>query len=899
MLAQQNPLESWNFAGNNWENGQIKATEVNLLSSKYNRKQEAGVSFISIKEDQENGMVTLYKDLPETFTLSFWMRIPEGQFPEDVRLFWTMDNSMILRFTPNHWLYQTRVKLPDGAIIQDNQIIKLDGNSFDSYNYLIDGKWHQVVMQFTPRTGMKSLFIDGNQREDWNKQTRAGNLCGADNCNKNLIFNHLSRTNSLYEGDLGPVSLYNRILSQNQIKSQFESTVGGMNPGLQVTTSSTRDVEVTGAIDPKEFPKAETGIVREAKIQLENFPYPRYFPGHQLRPNINLINPIFMAGYRVTDRNLTDAISVMVPMVEDLWVNWNYTLTLVSNYSYKLPSGNQAEYILSLIDLANKHPELPVAMVTAWAQIKPNLMGGTFIGPNIMQRTLKPEYYLQNGTRRYIAHDGAIKPLPQIYRPTAPDALWKEDGEYQQEGLEEIMDRLRRPINIVTENGEVTPWPMDESVLSKDQVVLHDYQNSGYDSWQQYFSAVKTNMRSTYRDAFMDHPKLRGAEFTWYAIDGGPYNLDRFNWNIAKKALKPVNGQYYSTPNFYVRTPDNWAKWKGPWRGWEWISITRKVEIADGDKLFSPFVAAGWAQDPEINVRPTQWLGLLKCLSVVGAEYYQVGIFNEKGVQYFPFPDNYIWQAAIPAYAQAITSRYEEILREGNLLVNAEGQAITEYDCGDPRVLFTARKHDDTNEYIFSTTLQPNSNIRGNVPDETIVNVTVDGMEMKVKVRRQGSVYYLDMRNPNRPVITQLDSWHETGHPDWWTRNFHFEAEVPDYLQDCRVLSDIPTPGDYTDFRSYISPDGPDACTKYHFNPREVGNYTLDVVAKSTTVQGKIQVMLDEVVIGEITVSRGNNWQTFTLNNRALRGIDTTNHVLSLHMTGNTLQVDKVTLTRN
>lgn len=42
--------------------------------------------------------------------------------------------------------------------------------------------------------------------------------------------------------------------------------------------------------------------------------------------------------------------------------------------------------------------------------------------------------------------------------------------------------------------------------------------------------------------------------------------------------------------------------------------MVRESEIASGDILFSPFVAAGWSGKAERNLRPAQWLGILKVL---------------------------------------------------------------------------------------------------------------------------------------------------------------------------------------------------------------------------------------------------------------------------------------------
>jgi len=90
--------------------------------------------------------------------------------------------------------------------------------------------------------------------------------------------------------------------------------------------------------------------------------------------------------------------------------------------------------------------------------------------------------------------------------------------------------------------------------------------------------------------------------------------------------------------------------------GLDYLEFYRPSEIKAGDELFSPFVAAGWKSATERNMRPAQWLGFLKIMTCLGAEYVETGFFSplqfsakEKNVQ---LPQNYVWQAAAPAYAQ-------------------------------------------------------------------------------------------------------------------------------------------------------------------------------------------------------------------------------------------------------
>ena len=56
--------------------------------------------------------------------------------------------------------------------------------------------------------------------------------------------------------------------------------------------------------------------------------------------------------------------------------------------------------------------------------------------------------------------------------------------------------------------------------------------------------------------------------------------------------------------------------------------MARRAEIATGDRFFSPFIAPGWSEKEELNLRPSQDLAILKSLMVAGGEYIHVGWFN-------------------------------------------------------------------------------------------------------------------------------------------------------------------------------------------------------------------------------------------------------------------------------
>src|SRR5690606_4926132 len=111
----------------------------------------------------------------------------------------------------------------------------------------------------------------------------------------------------------------------------------------------------------------------------------------------------------------------------------------------------------------------------------------------------------------------------------------------------------------------------------------------------------------------------------------------------------------------------------GALNGYGTVAEGRKKEMALGVKFFAPFVSAGWGLEDK-NIRPGQWLGLLKSMVMLGADFFHVGYFNVTGGTGWPDgkgpndPRGYIYQAAMPAYAQAIASHIWEFIEKGKLL---------------------------------------------------------------------------------------------------------------------------------------------------------------------------------------------------------------------------------------
>jgi hypothetical protein len=106
----------------------------------------------------------------------------------------------------------------------------------------------------------------------------------------------------------------------------------------------------------------------------------------------------------------------------------------------------------------------------------------------------------------------------------------------------------------------------------------------------------------------------------------------------------------------------------------------------------SPFVAAGWSGKQEENVRPAQWLGLLKIHAAWGAEWFYAGFFSTSAAvdshHHFQDSRGWCWQGMMPSYAQALTTQWAEFLYDGELVMADENTTFAAEStgrwCGQP-----------------------------------------------------------------------------------------------------------------------------------------------------------------------------------------------------------------------
>lgn len=915
LVAQEiRPLAYWQFESeDSWREDDRKQHKMGGFS--YAKVIESGGlagSFLQIPQNELNQMdVTL--DISDAITIEFLFRFPEYEFNSQNMMFWFVDKRVYTAFNYPKFDFRTKTKTSSGEIIGDGFNITLDGSGKNSYNYYVDHKWHHVVFKFDAKNGKKELWIDGELPEGFSKDIAArGTICGTPTCDSKLFFGMPASYKLGFAGDIDEVAIYDRFIPESIHVRHYQEIQSGKPYSFSLRSSknpqpTTRNLKpATVQIDPREYQPAHPNIGQAPIDQLRKFPRPRYLPNNNLFRLYNWMELPYLGGINAPGTSYYQAVQNSVLLQEELALNWNYIIGLQNS---KIASSdkelkNTDRFLGAWIELANRHPEIPLSVTTFWAQINHKSVGEDRSLPYIYRQDLPTSYYFQDANKKLLRPNGTPVAKQKHLSFAAKGDAFKKDGTTQKYYLDRIVAELTRPITIINENGEVQPYPFHGNKVEIDPAMVRHKKALGISDWETYQARQKTRFRALYSDEFIKKtPSLTNTLFTWYGIDGGPQTLNRFNWEDARTINSKINGQYYSTPDLYPRWPHNWRMNAGAWHGWEWIRMTRGVEILAGDKLFSPFVAAGWHRDPEKNVRPSQWLGLLKNLGVVGAEFYYTGFFNEgNGKNILPNPGHYIWQAAMPAYAQAITSRYEEILREGDLLLDDKGNPIINHWAGGEHILVSIRKHNTQPIYVLAGTVQPNSNMIGNVPDEAQATIRFDGHQLKCKVRRQGSVYVYDLRDSAKPVFYQLDKWHESGHPYRWSKDFAFEAEVFDMGQHVGIRTEKPegrSAEDFTEYTTYLQANDKQAQVAYDFTVTGNENDHLTLEMKMRALdrkEGKVQLYLDGQKAGDPLCIKDTSWEWFTGKKLEFTNLKKGQHTLSVQLLNTYIQLDQLLL---
>lgn len=805
----------------------------------------------------------------------------------------------------------------NGTSADDQFLIDLNGIGRKQYGYYLDGNWHHLVFKVNLTTGVKEVWVDGQLPVGFSKTMAvAGSLFSSAGSPNNIMF---LNTNSSYlkiKAQIDEIAIYKLALPNNVIYKHYNEVQAGSHYTFtNSTVAPPPPSPVTAGIDIKEYAPGHPNYTVSATEQIVSMPVPRFKPGHTLLKNTSLIDYVYLGGRYQPGVSDNEARDNSVAIQRELATNFNHNVIVAGNTGSYTQFNNTTTFNGAWIKLANDNPQFGAAALSYWPHLNPTNAGYAWGSAYVNCGCLGNNNYLQNANGQFLDLWGNVTTQQKYMSPIAPDLTnLGNDGMTQKFYLQKLLDNMTRPLNHIFENGEQIPYYLPQfQGPSKDPNVVNAKNASGLD-WYTWLSKRYTVYAKNYRDKFMNMPALSNTRFTYYQIDG--HDTYRQKYSEVRTISTQINGTNYASGDLYIRYPWNWRTQFSAWNGLQWLIESRYEELKNGDKYFSPAVGAGWDDNEENNIRPAQWLGLMKVMSMMGAEFFYPSYFVMG--QPWPKPEGYLWQSAIPSYAQAITSRYEDLFRNGVLLdgdmkaneANVNSGPAYMFRTGDDRKVIVIRKHNSLNKYAITGTLQNNSNQKGNAEIEGVATFKLNGQTMKVNVRRQGSTYVFDNTNTANPVFYQLDKWHEETHPSYWNSDFNFEAELFDNTNtSLAIKTERPlnaAAGDFTNFTSYLTFSAAAKTANYDFVSRGTVNKKYYVWIKARAKGGVstgVSVKLDGLSAQNIDCINKTAWTWYRVATNGLptqfANVTPGTHTLTFTSINANIEIDQIFITTN
>ncbi|WP_126972567.1 cysteine peptidase family C39 domain-containing protein [Gynurincola endophyticus] len=645
--------------------------------------------------------------------------------------------------------------------------IYLNDDNFHHYNVIIDGK-----------NGRVSLLIDGER-------------------NDNFSF---------------PVEKFNRIIFEEGGAIRM---IGALSK-LEVNTNAmsaerNRKLAVKSSrgslYDEKDFAPGFPAYNVSTLDQLKSFPLPRYQSGFTYKRNFPWFDITYLSWLHKTRNNkgpVDEQSKNAVNLMSLLYDKWNYYYEIpvlrTSKSNADITYKNDNSVIGALVKYAKNNKSIQTAGILFQTQNNPTHIGLQSSKNFELSGTLPANYYLRDAKSKFILNKGK-----KVLSPLAPLDYKYNDAKNAVYYLQTVQSYLGRPIDFLNENGEIFGHKIPISLLKADPNVQKDISLKNMDDESLYNGYFQNKLDTAYKNYILRALNWNKTAFSFYNVSA--YNDSYWpGYSMRRTSNNIENNNHYSTPSFYPASPGDWFSSVGARNGIDNIAEGRRKEILLGDKYFSPYIAAGWDVDDK-NILSSQWLALNKSLLILGAEFFYVGYFNVTGRTGWANgigpndPKGYLYQLAVPAYAQALLPFFEPFISKGQFVQNTNTKNnVFRLDASKFYHFVYAKKYN--NDLLIVASIQPNSNVKSIIPQEEITEVTIDGQVFRFKIRTQGSVYILNQKGSSY-VIRQLDAWHENTHPYWWSKNIEIEAELLDERSELYKTENIKQSAGVIDFSGY------------------------------------------------------------------------------------------------
>ena len=475
------------------------------------------------------------------------------------------DNGFYIKMDYPYIQFITNVVSSTGATIKDDFIVELEGTGRGSYSYYVDGNFHHYVFKFNSKTGKKEIWIDGQCPTGFSKTAAIGTFNkNGSNLNNNIVDLSNNTSYARINGDLDEVAMYTLELPASVIYKHYTEFQQNLpySFGSSNLTPPT-PTAITAGVDVNDYAIGHPNYTTSATEQLLTFPIPRYKKGHTLLPNFNWLGmEYFASAYQPGVSNGT-AVANSVAIQRELVKNYNYYLLVASNTNTYSSYNNTSTFQGAWMQLANQNPSWPTGVISFWAQINPQNAGFSSNSGYISNKNLPASHYLKNSSGQFLDINGSTT-TNKIWSPAAPVDSFYKDGLTQKFLMQQLLNSMTRPLNLVCENGEVIPKPVS-TAMQNDPIVLSDKNASGLD-WDTYLGNRKLKTANVYRDQFMNLPALANTKYAEYQVSG---STSRHKYSEARNINKAINGQVYATPDFYPRWSSNWLTGVSAWNGWK------------------------------------------------------------------------------------------------------------------------------------------------------------------------------------------------------------------------------------------------------------------------------------------------------------------------------------------
>jgi hypothetical protein len=749
LLAQVKPVSEWTFNNRGTIPNKCPVTRINGLSGDAIDLQNKVCLFTT------SG---LPRNKKSSITVEFWFKGDKFQFLSVGKHYF------LLQLNIKSLLFRTTQQNDNGDTLTQDLLIPLNGTGPGSYSYYTDQQWHHFVFIADLEKGIKQIFIDAVSPIGFSSTILK---------NKPLL---LSNDDGFRNSSaIDELRFYAAAINKTEVQKRFQ--LAGKKIQQQVRTSSS-------AVDTAEFAPGYPNYTIQAKDQLGFFPSPRHYSKFPLNRNMSWmdINYLHRELPGVGGKGFGSSRPQVAIEIMDLLVKkWNYyidipllrTTPVLAAKAY----GDTGHLAGALVHYANFQPQYPVALISFQAQNVPAHFGMNSKLPFLRSADLPAEYFMRDSKGKFILRNNR-----KIHSPLMPLDIVEKDAMLSANYIKALMKFLKREPALINENGELFGHTIKEELLQQDPLVWKDFKRSKL-SAAAYSGRFQFSQDALYKKTILEAAGFKNTRFSFYNLSAAqaaywPAYAQRRTLN------KWSDSSFLPSPDFYPSSPETWWQADGARNGFGIIAEGRKKEIELGDRSFAPFVSAGWSAE-ETTIRPAQWLALTKAMVLLGADFFYVGYFNITGKGgKWPNgagpndPRGYIYQAAMPVYAQALRSWAPDFFSKGNLLDPKQ--------YSDPRFAFRFKGNADNElilvrkyqqSYLIYGSIQPSSNQPGNVPAQVITSIELDGQTVRFPIRRQGSIYILNLSGSS-PVFYQLDGWHQYEHPYFWKKNMQVEAAV-------------------------------------------------------------------------------------------------------------------------